>query len=477
MRKVVQMIRRFSVNFAIFSALVDFFIISAMLWVNQALRPFLDSYLPVQHLTPDLLDLPIILYALFPLVWVVLMAFFSVYDGRKSLRVVDEFTGLTFSSLLAGITLAGVMYLSYRDVSRALFVTFGVSTYLMLIIWRFIARPFYRRWHQDLERTRHVLIVGAGPVGREVEKRLSQHFENGLQLIGFLDDDPRKLSGHTDVLGPLAAARQLAQEKHVDDVIIALPRRAYNRVTALVQTFQDLPVRIWVVPDYFDLALHKARLADFAGFPILDLSAPALSEYQRVIKRSFDLVITCLLFLPALLVMGLVALAVLIFDGRPILYKQKRAGENGRPFMLYKFRTMVVNAEKLFMQVAKTDDSGNILHKQQDDPRVTPLGRILRRFSLDELPQLFNILKGDMSLVGPRPELPELVDKYQSWQRERFAIPQGLTGWWQIHGRSDKPMHLNTEEDLYYVKNYSFWLDIYILMRTFWIVLRGKGAY
>lgn len=236
-------------------------------------------------------------------------------------------------------------------------------------------------------------------------------------------------------------------------------------------------MRVWIVPDYFELALHQARLAEFAGLPMLDLNAAALSEYQRMIKRVFDLLVIGLFVIPAFLVMVVVALAIFIFDGRPILFKQSRAGESGRLFTLYKFRTMVIGAEKMLLQNAKTDVHGNILHKQQGDPRVTPLGRFLRRFSLDELPQLINVLNGDMSLVGPRPELPELVKNYQPWQRERFAIPQGLTGWWQIHGRSDKPMHLHTEEDLYYVKNYSFWLDLYILMRTFWIVLRGKGAY
>jgi lipopolysaccharide/colanic/teichoic acid biosynthesis glycosyltransferase len=138
---------------------------------------------------------------------------------------------------------------------------------------------------------------------------------------------------------------------------------------------------------------------------------------------------------------------------------------------------MLPNAEKMLRNAIEIDAQGNILHKHPDDSRITPLGRFLRRFSLDELPQLFNILVGSMSLVGPRPELPELVDNYQPWQRERFAIPQGLTGWWQIHGRSDKPMHLHTEEDLYYVQNYSFWLDIQILILTFWTVMRGKGAY
>jgi len=240
---------------------------------------------------------------------------------------------------------------------------------------------------------------------------------------------------------------------------------------------QDLPVKVWVVPDYFQFALHHAKVEDFLNIPMLDLRAPALSENQRMIKRIFDLVFGILMTLFALPLMGLISLLILSDDGLPILFKQKRVGENGRLFTMYKFRTMVKNAEQIRRQVEQSDEKGNIVHKFQNDPRVTRLGSILRRLSFDELPQLFNVLRGTMSLVGPRPELPYLVEKYQSWQRKRFAIPQGMTGWWQIHGRSDKPMHLHTEDDLYYVQNYSIWLDIQILVRTVWIVIRGKGAY
>ncbi len=160
-----------------------------------------------------------------------------------------------------------------------------------------------------------------------------------------------------------------------------------------------------------------------------------------------------------------------------MLFRQQRVGENGRLFTMYKFRSMVVNAEELQEQVNEVDEEGHIIHKKPNDPRVTRVGRFIRRYSLDELPQLFNVLKGDMSLVGPRPELPWLVEKYEPWQRKRFAVPQGITGWWQVNGRSDKPMHLHTEDDLFYIQNYSLWLDLLILWKTVWVVLRGKGAY
>jgi exopolysaccharide biosynthesis polyprenyl glycosylphosphotransferase len=210
---------------------------------------------------------------------------------------------------------------------------------------------------------------------------------------------------------------------------------------------------------------------------MLDLRAGALSDYQLLVKRGFDLVCGLLALLLTLPVMGLIALVIWLEDGSPILFRQKRVGENGRIFEMYKFRTMVKDAEKLQAQVEKKDENGNLIHKTGDDPRVTRAGRFLRRFSLDELPQFFNIVMGSMSLVGPRPEMPYLVDKYQPWQRKRFAVPPGLTGWWQVNGRSDKPMHLNTEDDLYYINNYSLFLDIQILIRTLWTVLVGKGAY
>lgn len=244
----------------------------------------------------------------------------------------------------------------------------------------------------------------------------------------------------------------------------------------IVCDLQDLPVHIWIVPDEIALALHRARAEEFGGVLMFDLRAPALNDYQRMAKRAFDIVMSLLAMPVALPLMGLVALIVRLDSPGPILYRSRRIGENGCIFTMYKFRTMVEGADRM-PDVFTPDETGVVLHKKEDDPRVTRAGRILRKLSLDELPQLFNVLKGDMSLVGPRPELPELVQRYNPWQRERFAVPQGMTGWWQVNGRSDKPLHLNTDEDLYYVRNYSIWLDLKILVKTIWVVLRGKGAY
>lgn len=199
--------------------------------------------------------------------------------------------------------------------------------------------------------------------------------------------------------------------------------------------------------------------------------------FISMFKRIFDLSFGFLALVLALPVLGLSALLVYLEDGSPVLFRQMRVGKDGRLFQMFKIRTMIKNAEELQFAAAKCDANGNLIHKTKDDPRVTRVGRVLRRFSLDELPQLFNVLAGTMSLVGPRPELPALVEKYEPWQRKRFEVIPGMTGWWQVHSRSEQPIYLHIDDDLYYIQNYSFWLDLQILIRTVWVVLSGKGSY
>jgi exopolysaccharide biosynthesis polyprenyl glycosylphosphotransferase len=202
-----------------------------------------------------------------------------------------------------------------------------------------------------------------------------------------------------------------------------------------------------------------------------------MSRSERLAKRAMDILLSGIALFLAAPVMLMVIIAIKLESPGPVLFKQRRVGEGGKLFHIYKFRSMVVNAEALQTTVNKTTHDGKTLHKHKDDPRVTRIGRIIRKTSIDELPQLLNILKGDMSLVGPRPELPWLVEQYEAWQRERFLVPQGLTGWWQVTGRSEKPCHLSTEDDLHYVRNYSLWLDIKIMLMTIPAMLKGKGAF
>lgn len=469
------MLRRFSINFALFSIMVDGLCVALSLWAAAAIRPSLNAF-PVFESMPAPIFLPAVLYLFFPLTYVLIYSALAIYDGRKYLRAVDEFAALTLGMLIAAVSAAGILYFSYRDVSRALFVVFVILTYLFCLVWRMAARWYFRLQKSSPENARRVLIVGGGPLGQKVSAQISDAIAENLTLVGFVDDN-EDLGGNVSLLGGRSSIRTVVAQYSVSDVVIALPHSAYHQMGQIVQNLEDLPVRVWVALGFFDLALYKTEIEDFAGIPMVDLRASAIGDYQRLLKRAFDIVLGGAALLLALPLMALLAIVVFLEGGRPILFHQKRAGENGKPFEMLKFRTMVKNAEQLRELVERTDQNGDPVYKSKGDPRVTRVGRFLRRFSLDELPQLFNVLSGTMSLVGPRPELTYLVEKYQPWQRKRFAVPPGLTGWWQVNGRSDKPMHLHTEDDLYYIQNYSIWLDLQILVRTAWVVLFGKGAY
>lgn len=467
--------RRFSINFAILSMMLDALTVAFSLWISTIIRPSLSSISFIKPIAiPEFV--PVELYLFFPLIWVLIYLVMSIYDGKKYLRIVDEFGALTLGMLIASISAAGILYLSYRDFSRAAFILFLPIAYLLSLSWRLVARLLFRYQKVAPTEEKRILIVGSGPMGQNTLAHLNESAPRNFDFLGFVDDKNDPHSAFS-LVGDTKNLKRIINTKHATDVIIALPYSAYPQLSLIVQQMEELPVKIWVALGFFDLALYKTSIEDFAGIPMIDLRASAIDDYQLMVKRSFDIVFCSISLLLVLPLIGIISLILLITDGRPIFFKQKRAGSNGRIFEILKFRTMIKGAETMRSQVAHLDDDGNVIVKSKNDPRVTAFGRFLRRFSLDELPQLFNILRGDMSLVGPRPELPELVDKYQPWQRKRFAIPQGLTGWWQIHGRSDKPMYLHTEDDLYYIQHYSIWLDLYIMINTFWIVIRGKGAY
>jgi exopolysaccharide biosynthesis polyprenyl glycosylphosphotransferase len=469
------MLRRFSINFALFSMLLDGLSVAFSLWFATTLRPALNIF-PFVRFTDAAILVPPLLYLLFPLLWVVIFTSLSIYDGRKFLRAADELAALFLSTFVAAGSSAGILYLSFREVSRALFIIFVTAAFLMCLLWRVLARIYFRTRPEASLASRRLLVVGVGPLGQNVGRQIQRSRSEALTLVGFVDDG-YEARQQASSLGGIQDLRALISQNSITDVVIALPYSAYHNMSEVVSCLDDVPVGVWIALGFFDLALYRTDIEDFAGIPMLDLRASAIDDYRRLVKRAFDLSLGLLALVPAVPLMVLSASLILLEDGRPVLFRQKRVGENGRLFEVIKFRTMVKNAEELRSLVERRDVEGNLIHKVKDDPRVTGVGRWLRRFSLDELPQLFNVLAGTMSLVGPRPEIPYLVEKYQPWQRKRFAVPPGMTGWWQVSGRSDKPMHLHTEDDLYYIQNYSIWFDLQIIVRTIWVVLMGKGSY
>lgn len=471
------MIRRFSTNHALFCMLLDGILAMIALKLAFLLRPHMAEISGIIRDLESPKSIPTYAYILLGIIWILVYFLNNQYDPEKNLRVVDEITGILFSSLIAGIVMAGTLYLSNREISRVLFLTYVLLATIFSLSHRFIYRLIFRLSSSDHIEERRVLIAGAGVVGRRLANQIKSYEGLGYVVVGFVDDNLDARNKDPQILGSIDQIKDVIQKYHIDHVVTALPRRAFGRVDQLVSDVHTLPVRLWVIPDYFHQALSEARILDFAGMPMIDLRAPALNHFQRMTKRVFDICLTVPLLIFISPVLLVIALLIKTDSPGPIFYVSKRVKENGEYFGMIKFRTMRLNADQQLQQIMQNDKDGNLVHKRPDDPRVTGIGKLLRKASLDELPQLFNIIRGDMSLIGPRPELPELVNLYEPWQRKRFTVPQGLTGWWQVNGRSDKPMHLNTQDDLYYIQNYSVWLDLQILLKTIFVVIRGRGAY
>jgi exopolysaccharide biosynthesis polyprenyl glycosylphosphotransferase len=423
--------------------------------------------------------LPWPVYLITALVWPAALLLSSAYEPRMGRRrFFDQVRTLVLGVGLGLLVLAGTLYLSYRSVPRRLFLYFGVLDLVFLLLTR-VAFHQARRLIRRNGGGSRLLIAGAGPIGAEIARQV-QAFAADWQLVGLLDDNAAKVGTDVSgarVLGTLDALEETIRTESVDEVIFALPLRAHERLMGLVLRLEEVPVEVNVVPDYFDLAFYRTRTDDLFGFPLVRLRASAIEGRVRVAKRLFDLALAIPLLILCAPLLPLVALVIRLDSPGPVLFRQERVGENCRRFRIWKLRTMVPNAEELLPEIMLETPDGQVVYKRPDDPRITRVGRFLRRYSLDELPQLVNVIRGEMSLVGPRPELPWMVERYQGWERKRFAVPPGITGWWQVSGRSDRGTHVRVEDDLYYIQNYSIWLDVRILWRTIGAVLSGRGAY
>lgn len=468
------MLRR-NTNYIIFSFLLDLIVVVAAVFLARWLRvvmPF-DLPLPDPAKTSGLLLQACLLYP-------VIFTLFSLYDPERTYHAVDEYQLLSGASFMSALALAGLVYFTDRDISRLTLLYFYGAHFLLVISWRAVMRLARRGLNSGRQDTRNVLLIGGGQAAQKALQRLDELAWAGVRLVGYLTDGeaiPGAEEQGVRRLGGLENVREVVRTQAVQDVMVALPAELYTHVNKLVERLIDQPCSIWVVPDYFSLLIYGGHVENLGGVPMISLRAPALTGYQRVLKRVFDLIFSTLAQVIILPATAVIAIAIKLDSPGPAIFKQQRVGENGQLFWMYKFRSMVQDADAHLMDVMRQDDDGHMVHKRPDDPRVTRVGRILRKFSLDELPQFFNVLKGEMSVVGPRPELPVLVEQYAPWQRVRFAVPQGITGWWQVNGRSDKPMHLNTEDDIYYVRHFSLLLDMQIILKTIWVALRGKGAY
>lgn len=412
------------------------------------------------------------LYPLVGCIWAVIFLLLAPQRALFSSRIVEATGRLLAAVSLAALVFAGCLYLSFRDFSRLQFVYFTALDFVLLLAVHFFMR-FYVHGHFNAGWSRRALIVGAGSQARLLMQEFERRPWAGVQIVGCTSDEPGDAG--VPILGPINMTRQLVAEHHIDEVIFVIPD--HDIVTRLSLQLLEQPVMLHMVPSALDLSFARTPAESLGGIPLISLRESALTEPQLLLKRLFDVVGSVLLLLLCSPLLVLIAIAIKLESPGPIFFLQERIGEHGQHFKMLKFRSMQQGAELRWQEVATRDDQGNLIHKRDNDPRITRVGQKIRRMSLDELPQLLNVLRGDMSLVGPRPEMPLLVAEYEPWQWQRFRVPPGITGWWQVNGRSDRPMHLHTEDDLYYIQNYSFWLDLKILVMTIGTVLKGHGAF
>jgi exopolysaccharide biosynthesis polyprenyl glycosylphosphotransferase len=402
----------------------------------------------------------------------VLLAMHGLYDVRHP-RPWPNRLNATVSAVSTAAVLSLVVsfYRGDAPFSRLWFATGWACAVVLLVAWRALAQRLVVALGHAITPARRVLIVGANGLGEELATELACQFE----VVGYADNgSDLERPGHFPLLGPIAQLEQLVSAYAVDELVIALPSNRREQVSRIIARGFRRHVTVKVLPALHELLPRRFDVHDVGGRSYIGFAPVAAVSW---LKRTSDLVLTTLAVVALSPVLLAVAAAITLDSPGPIFYRQQRVGKDGRHFWMLKFRSMCLDADARLAELRARNEASGPLFKMRQDPRVTRVGRFIRRWSLDELPQLFNVLRGEMSLVGPRPPLPSEVEQYEDWQHGRLRAVPGLTGLWQVSGRSEVPFHDMVRLDLHYIRNWSLSLDVEILLRTIPAVLTNRGAY
>ena len=433
----------------------------------------------VPEFAPYLRLVPIVL-----ILWPIVFYFHGLYQSRRGRSRVDEVLTIAMA-VLAATVLLSVVLAWYRPpafpgsdqvftYSRAFVGLFALADLLLVVAGRMTIRLGLRKIRLSGLNLQRILMIGAGALGREITTKILAHREMGFEVVGFLDDDPRKVGSTVcglPVLGTLRQADEIVNDHDIDQVFVALPLEAHKKMLQVIDVMAQECVEIKLVPDILQYAALRAGLEDLDGTPVINLSQVPLQGWNSMVKRTIDVGMAIAVMIALIPIVPLIALLIWLEDRGPIFYRQERMGLDGKPFMIVKFRSMRVNAEAT---------SGPVW-AVRDDPRRTRVGSFLRRTSLDELPQIWNVLTGDMSIVGPRPERPTFVREFKHKIPRymlRHRVKAGITGWAQVHGwRGNTSIKKRIQYDLYYIQHWSLTLDFKILWMTIRYALRHHNAY
>jgi exopolysaccharide biosynthesis polyprenyl glycosylphosphotransferase len=412
--------------------------------------------------------------------WLFVLYAFGLY--RQAQRSIggssfdEAMRGLTALTVGAWLLTLALLVIEGDDMSLGFVLVFWAAAAVTIPSMRWISRAVVWSGDTFAERT---VIIGAGSVGHTLAAKIDKHPEYHLRLVGFLDDgEPLgRTNSSVPVIGHLSDLDAVIRERDVSRVIIAFSRARHQQILSVVRTCAEYGVRVNIVPRLFEILSSQMALDDIEGIPLLDVANVELSRFNMFVKRVFDLVVGGLIFVITLPVITILAVLVKLDSPGPVFYRQPRAGRGGREFRIFKMRSMYIDAEKRRKELAAQNEYSGPMFKIKQDPRITRLGAVMRRWSLDELPQIFNVLLGDMSLVGPRPLWVEEARQCRGWTRKRLDITPGITGLWQVLGRNDIPFDEMVKLDYMYVTGWTLSWDVKLLAQTVPAVLGRRGAY
>ena len=423
------------------------------------------------HIEPELLAV------IFAVLWVGVLWVSGLYRLGARWRVWTEARDLARATVLVvAISLSALFLLNFTAISRLYLVYLFVAVFAATLGVRLLVRAAFT-WNRRKGRDpRYMLIVGTGQLAEDFAERVEAHAGLGLRIVGHLSapNEPDPVVTRP-ILGSINELHEVFRDQVVDEVAICLPPAASRLLEPIASVASGEGKMVRIAVDPIEELLPGAVQEEFDGIIVRSLVNDGQREVGLIVKRAIDVVgsVIGLVLLSPVLIFA--AIAIRVRDGSPVLFRQERVGLHGRPFTMLKFRTMVVDAEERLDDVRHLNERNGAAFKATNDPRITPIGRFLRRTSIDELPQLWNVLTGSMSLVGPRPPLPDEVAEYDVWHRRRLSMKPGITGLWQVEARHDPDFDRWVEHDLIYIDGWSIWLDLKILVRTLPALLAHGG--
>ncbi|HET9177640.1 MAG TPA: sugar transferase [Terriglobia bacterium] len=424
-----------------------------------------------------------VLFMILLIIWHIILASFSLYESRRLLTsesdIMDTLSATTLCTLAVG---AAAMLFHIRLVGAAFIVVMWGASTTAIMLSRLILRYFLHHLRKRGHNLRHVLVVGTNPRAVQFAQRIESRPELGYRVIGFADVNWPGIKAMEQsekrLVCDLQGIKDFVRNTVVDEILIALPLRSFYGQSAKIAVLcEEQGIVVRFLPRIFNLRRARSTAEDLAGDPLLTLSTGPLDGWPVFVKRTIDLAASTALLLVLSPLLLMTALLIKLTSPGPVLFRQKRLGLNKRQFWICKFRTMVPDAEQRIAELEDLNEVSGPVFKIKNDPRLIPVGKFLRSTSIDELPQLFNVVKGDMSLVGPRPlPLRDCDGLEQDWHRRRFSVRPGITCLWQVNGRSSIPFEKWMELDMQYIDEWSLWLDFKILAGTIPAVLKGSGA-